>query len=188
MKIALFFIVTLGASPALFADTLTLKNGNELQGVVIEQNEKTVALRMEGGEITLSAKLVEKVEKNGVDIEQIQAKEESDANQLAMDNEERRERRVQFNQFVEGPIRPASIVTSGTTLPASYFSDSPLGIYEVREENLEKVSTRVQTKLRVLEKLMREVSRGGYENEHRLRDAILSDLFPNYRSSADWIY
>lgn len=179
MKMLIGSLFILLASQVANADSLVLKNGNELQGVVTEQNNKTVTIRIEGGEITIDASLVKTVNKGTETIQTIQDKETQSKENLLAANQARRERLIQYVTSIEDNAKAKSVAAAQ---PASFQRDSVmLNVAECQME-ISEIADRIDMKIDLLRQAFDEINRSGFLNKSALRSAVLSELFPNYRA------
>lgn len=177
MKLAFVFLFVSLSTPLALADKLILKNGNELEGVVTAQDAKLVTIRIEGGEIALDASLIKSVNKVGTAIQTVEEREQKSRDALLAANHSRKERLAQFVLSLEESQKRAL----GSAQPASYQKATDELSVKLQEQALDEMAERIQEKLNWLETFSREINRAGFWERQALREAVLSDLFPNYR-------
>lgn len=179
MRSALIALVLSAAAPALLAENLVLKNGGELSGAVTQKTNETLTIRIEGGAIILPLAMVQKVEAGGETLSSVEDKEQKDLGRLAAANEERKSRMLQHAASLEEARRPSP---EDTATPASFRREGSEASSEGASADL--LAAQIAAKLDLYRELVGEIRRLGLPESPRLRDAILSDLFPAYRGPA----
>jgi len=181
MKVLTTLSIILFFSSAVWADTVTLKNGAELNGVIIEESAKTLTLRMEGGELTFEARLVKEIKKGGLTIQTIEERELQARDELDAANQIRREKLLQFVAGLETrfPVRG----NQGEALPATIIAGDGTSLANLLHEDLDSVQERIEQKLERLEDLNTLIERSNIREKQKVKDAVLSELFPNFRTA-----
>jgi hypothetical protein len=82
-----------------YADIVHLKNGGLIKGVVDQETENTVIVKIAGGKVTLERKDIEYIEKGKFELEEKDIKEAKDKARPSMTAEERI--RNMFSEFIE---------------------------------------------------------------------------------------
>ena len=177
MKPMWIILLCIASSPAVFADTMTLNSGAELNGVVVQKSADAVTFRIEGGEITLPLAMVQKIDTGGETLANIESLESKTREKLAVANAERQSRMLQYVSGLE-ETRNADVVR-----PASFRRDEAQ-TSKMQSQTLDDLVAGISTKLDLYRELVREIRGSGLPESQRLRDAVLSDLFPNYRGPA----
>lgn len=172
-------------APSAFADTLVLKNGAEISGMLVGTQEKnskdsSVTIRVAGGEITLASSMIRETRKDATTAETMQRAEEDAKAKAAAANQERRER-MAIAAAAFDAVRP----TVGEARAASFGGAAPMAETRIttREKSIEELGSEIEAKLELLRDFERRGlgNRTGFQEQQRLRRAILDELFPNQR-------
>lgn len=177
MKLQIAILSIVLTAPAAMAETLILKNGAEISGAIATRKDGRVTIRVEGGEITLPESMVRETRSDTTTAATIEKAEADAKEKLAQANQTRRERMAQAAAALETARREGV-----EARPASLSSQEiPVLRAEARERSIEEIAATIEAKLDVLREIARQGldRKTGFQEQQRLRRAILSELFPN---------
>lgn len=183
--------IALVLSSSAHAETLVLKNGAEISGLIVETKEKNfrdprVTIRVAGGEVAISDSMIRERRKDHSTAETLQKSEEESRAKAITANLERRERMTLAAAAFDGMRREGR--DSLEARPAGFSSlaenSDARATLTIREKSVEEIGAEIEAKLELLRDFERRGLgvRTGFGEQQRLRRAILDELFPNQKT------